>query len=119
MLSYLSGHRESGHGMRFDKHVFICINERRAGERPSCGEAQGMALVREFKRLVRERDLKASIRCQRAGCLDACDFGPSVAVYPEGVFYGKVTLADVPEIVEKHLVGNRPVERLVIDFDKP
>ncbi len=77
-----------------------------------------MELVREFKRLTRERNLKTRIRCQRAGCLDACDFGPSVAVYPDGIFYGGVKPADVEEIVEQHLVQNRPVERLMIDFGK-
>jgi (2Fe-2S) ferredoxin len=40
-------------------------------------------------------------------------------VYPEGVFYGKVQLSDVPEIVEEHLINDRPVERLRLKFQKP
>ena len=51
-------------------------------------------------------------RVNSAGCLDACDRGVAVVVYPEGVWYGGVTVADVPEIVERHLVGGQPVERL-------
>jgi (2Fe-2S) ferredoxin len=103
--------------MRFKKHVFICTNERVGGERPSCGEARGKELVSCFKKLLAEKGLKGSIRAQRAGCLDACETGPSVAVYPDGTFYGGVTPADVAEIVENHLVGGKPVERLVVRFD--
>jgi (2Fe-2S) ferredoxin len=67
------------------------------------------ALKAELKR----RGLK-DVRANAAGCLDACAHGPSVVVYPEGVWYRGVTVADVPEIVEQHLVGGRPVERLVL-----
>lgn len=104
--------------MKFEKHVFICINERKNSERKSCGEANGMALVNEFKKLVKEKNLKSSIRAQRAGCLDACDFGPSVVVYPEGTYYGGVKVGDVAEIVESHLINNIPVTRLIVDFRK-
>ena len=62
--------------------------------------------------------LKTTIRAQRAGCIDACDFGPSVVVYPEGIYYGNVRLKDVREIVESHLVQNIPVERLITHFVK-
>lgn len=58
------------------------------------------------------------MRAQRAGCLDACEHGPSVVVYPEGVFYGGVKPEHVDEIVEQHLIQDRPVERLIIDFSK-
>jgi (2Fe-2S) ferredoxin len=104
--------------MRFAKHVFICINERKNSDRKSCGESQGMALVHEFKRLLKEKGLKTIIRAQRAGCLDACDFGPSVVVYPEGIYYGGVQLRDVNEIVESHLINNKPVERLITNFNR-
>ena len=104
--------------MRFTKHVFICINERKNSDRKSCGESRGMELVHEFKRLIKEKGLKTIIRAQRAGCLDACDYGPSVVVYPEGIYYGGVKLSDVNEIVESHLINNKPVERLFTNFSK-
>lgn len=53
-----------------------------------------------------------------AGCLDACEYGPSLVVYPDEVWYGGVTVADVPEIIEEHIIGGRPVERLRIRFEK-
>ena len=102
--------------MKFEKHVFICTNQRKEGERKSCGEECGMELVKVFKKALKEKGLKGTIRAQRAGCLDACDFGPSVVVYPEGIYYGGVKPEDVNEIVEEHLIANRPVTRLVIDF---
>lgn len=102
--------------MRFRKHVFICINERKNSDRKSCGEEQGLELVHEFKRLIKEKGLKTEIRAQRTGCLDACETGPSVVVYPEGIYYGGVRLTDVKEIVESHLINDKPVERLMVRF---
>lgn len=75
-----------------------------------------MELVTAFKKAVKDAGLNGRVRAQRAGCLDACEHGPSLVVYPEGTFYGKVTVADVQEIVSEHLVHHRPVERLIIDF---
>ncbi len=98
--------------MKFKKHVFICTNQKEAPKK-SCGTARGTALVEEFKRELKDRGLHMEIRAQSAGCLDACAFGPSMVVYPEGVYYGNVQLSDVKEIVEEHLIADRIVERLV------
>lgn len=102
--------------MRFKKHVFICTNQRPEGSRVSCGEACGLDLVKQFKKAIKDAGLGDTVRAQRTGCLDACEQGPSMVVYPEGIFYGGVKPADVDEIVREHLVGNEPVKRLVIDF---
>lgn len=75
-----------------------------------------MALVDSFKAALKDRNLQVEIRAQKTGCLDTCALGPSVVVYPEGVFYGNVQLTDVEEIVESHLVKNVPVERLKLKF---
>lgn len=104
--------------MKFEKHVFICTNQRAEGARKSCGEACGMELVHAFKKMIKDKGLKGKIRAQRAGCLDACDEGPSLVVYPEGFYYGGVQPADVEEIFESHLIGNQPVERLILKFPK-
>ena len=104
--------------MKFEKHVFICTNQRKEGDRKSCGEECGMELVKTFKKLLKEKGLKRTIRAQRAGCLDACEFGPSVVVYPDGIYYGGVQPGDVLEIVEEHLISNKPVKRLIVDFSR-
>lgn len=101
--------------MIYNKHIFICTNQRPEGAaKPSCGEAQGLALVSEFKKQVKEKGLSVEIRAQKTGCLDVCDFGPALVIYPEGVFYQNVQLSDVAEIVDEHLVANRRVERLLL-----
>lgn len=104
--------------LKFDKHIFICTNERAPGEKQSCGEQHGLALVAAFKKAIKDRKLPINVRAQRAGCVDVCIYGPTLVVYPEGVFYVGVTLNDVEEIVESHIVNNKPVERLVLHPSK-
>jgi (2Fe-2S) ferredoxin len=104
--------------MKFEKHIFICTNQRAEGEKKSCGEECGLSLVKEFKKQLKEKNLSGKMRAQKTGCLDACEHGPSLVVYPDGIFYGSVTLADVSDIVQEHLVNNRPLKRLMIDFEK-
>jgi len=105
--------------MKFKKHIFICTNQRPEGARKSCGESCGLSLVSAFKKALKERSLDKEIRAQKAGCLDACDYGPSLVVYPEGVYYGNVQESDVEEIITEHLLNDRYVNRLVIDFSEP
>ena len=100
--------------MKFKKHIFICTNEREGKE--SCGEAIGMKLVELFKKAIKDKGLNIEVRAQRAGCLDVCEFGPALVVYPEGVFYGKVSEKDVLEIVESHIENDVPVNRLRLRF---
>ena len=95
------------------RHVFVCMNERACDDPRGCCLARGGAEVREaFARELKALDLAKRIRANKAGCLDNCENGCSVVVYPEGVWYGHVTEADVDEIVDKHLVQGEPVERL-------
>lgn len=101
--------------MKYKKHVFICTNQKDAPKK-SCGTENGLALVDAFKAQLAERGLLKEMRAQRTGCLDACAFGPTLVVYPEGTYYGNVQLSDVAEIVESHLVNDQPVERLRLDY---
>lgn len=97
------------------KHVFICTNEREQGHiRGCCFHKESMSLVELFKKELTKRKLRLEMRAQKAGCLDTCEWGPSLVVYPEGVWYGKVQPKDVEEIIDSHLIGGKIVERLLI-----
>jgi (2Fe-2S) ferredoxin len=100
---------------KFQRHLFICINEREPGDARGCCAARGGNEVAEaFKKQLHAAGLKRVVRPNKAGCLDQCAQGVCVVVYPEQVWYGHVTPADVDEIVQQHIVGGRPVARLVI-----
>lgn len=97
----------------FEKHVFVCTNAREAGHPRSCCHSKQSEEIREaLKEAVKTHSLKRTVRINSAGCLDHCEHGPCIVVYPEGVWYGFVTVADVPEIVKSHLIEGKPVERL-------
>jgi (2Fe-2S) ferredoxin len=99
----------------FEKHLFICTNERdKSASRPSCLPAGSKKLKSAFKDAIKGAGLKHQIRANESGCLDQCEHGPVVVVYPDGVWYGFVKPSDVDEIVTQHLVQGRPVERLRI-----
>ncbi len=98
-----------------DRHIFVCTNQRPPGHPKGCCADKGSVAVREaFKRELYERGLKGTLRANSAGCLDQCAYGVTCVVYPEQVWYGGVTVNDVPEIVESHLIGGKPVDRLLI-----
>ena len=105
--------------LKLDKHIFICTNQR-ASDAPkkSCGETHGMEIVEAFKKKLKDKKLSIKVRAQRAGCLDICHYGQTIVIYPEGTFYVGVEMKDIDEIIEEHIVNNRPVERLVLTLDK-
>ena len=97
----------------FKKHIFVCLNERAPdSERGDCTRKGAPELLKKLKSALKARGLDDEIRANKAGCLDNCENGCSVVVYPEGVWYGHVTEADIDELVEQHLIGGNPVARL-------
>ena len=103
----------------YEHHVFICINERDGSDgRGCCAERAGAEVHAWFKQEGKARDWKGRIRVNKAGCLDQCARGVTCVVYPDNVWYGGVTVDDVDEIVESHLEGGVPVERLVIPHEE-
>lgn len=100
---------------RYNKHIFICENKRPDGHPRGCCLDKGSAVIREhFKRRLKELGLNSEVRANASGCLDACEFGVSVVVYPEQIWYGNINLEDVEEIIQSHILNNQPVERLLI-----
>jgi (2Fe-2S) ferredoxin len=103
----------------FQRHVFVCINERPADHPKGDCKSKGGAEVRDaLKKALSARGIKSEVRANNAGCLDQCETGVTVVVYPEQVWYGHVTVADIDELVEKHIVGGEVVERLMLP-DQP
>jgi (2Fe-2S) ferredoxin len=101
--------------MRYEKHIFVCTNQREPGHPRGCCRDKGSERLREeFKRAIKERGLSKKMRVNVSGCLDACEFGPSVVVYPDSVWYGGVGVEDIREIIDSHLLNDIPVERLLI-----
>jgi (2Fe-2S) ferredoxin len=99
----------------FPRHVFVCINERPADAPRGCCKSKGGVEVRDaLKVALGKRGLGKVVRANNAGCLDQCEHGVTMVVYPEQVWYGHVTEADVDEIVEKHIIGGQFVERLML-----
>jgi (2Fe-2S) ferredoxin len=100
---------------KLSHHIFVCTNERAPDHPRGCCKAKGAEdLVAAFKAELSSQGLAGAVRAQKAGCLDVCEAGAAVVIYPEGVWYGRVTSADVSEIVRSHLVEGKPVERLRI-----
>ena len=103
---------------RFEHHLFVCENVRPPENARGCCTAKGSPEVRaKLKEELDRRGLKGFVRANSAGCLDQCAHGVTVVVYPEQVWYGHVTVADVPEIVDA-LAQGRVVERLRIPDEK-
>lgn len=104
----------------YKKHVFVCVNERPAGHPKGCCAAKGGQAVRDkMKELIKAKNLNKEIRINNAGCLDTCQQGVSVVIYPEGIWYGKVTVDDVEEIVEKTLLNDEIIPEKLMPFMKP
>lgn len=78
-----------------------------------CCDPHSADIYKFFKTELKRHNVDHEIELIKTGCLGLCELGPVVIVYPEGTFYSKVTVEDIPEIVEEHLVNNRVVERLV------
>ncbi len=95
-------------------HVFCCVNERPAGHpRGCCKEKDSIRLRNYMKARAKELGL-SDVRVNAAGCLDRCELGPTMVIYPEGVWYSYHSPEDVDEILQVHLVEGGRVARLML-----
>ena len=100
------------------RYLFVCINHRAEDDPKGCCALKNSEEVyRALKAEVATRGLgKFEVRVCTSSCLDQCATGVTVLVEPDHFFYGRVTVADVPEIVDG-LVTGEPVKRLVVTAD--
>ncbi len=102
----------------YQAHVFCCTNVRpEKHPRGSCARKNSVQLRDYMKGKVKELGLPG-IRVNAAGCLDRCELGCTMVIYPEGVWYSYNSEADVDEIIESHLKQGRRVERLILATDQ-
>ena len=103
----------------YDKHVFVCLNERAPGHPRGCCKEKGSVPLRAY---MKQRAAKAGlerVRINQALCLDRCELGPNMVIYPEGTWYRYDSEADIDEIIQTHLVEDGRVERLMLKVDQP
>lgn len=99
----------------FEQHVFFCMNQREDG-RPCCGAQGAQEAQKHAKRRIKQLDLNGAgkIRINQSGCLDRCDEGPLLVIYPQGTWYTYVDTDDIDDIIDTHLIGGKIVDRLKI-----
>ena len=92
-------------------HVLICGGT-------GCTSSGSVKIMNAMNAEIAAKGLADEVKVVGTGCFGLCALGPIMIVYPEGTFYSCVTVDDVPEIVEEHLLKGRPVERLVYHESK-
>lgn len=98
----------------YKTHVFSCVNERPDGHPRGCCKSKNAEKWRNYlKARVKELDLP-SVRINQSLCLDRCEWGPVMVIYPEGVWYRCANIEDAEEILQKHLIGGQIVEHLLL-----
>ena len=96
----------------YDAHIFFCINERPADHpRSSCSARGSISLHQFMKSRVKELGIK-NIRVNKSGCLDRCELGPAIVIYPDGIWYKAQTEKDIEDIIQSHIINGKIVKRL-------
>lgn len=103
---------------KFTQHIFVCCNQRPDGHpRGCCSPDGGTALKDALKTELTRRGLKPQVRANAAGCLDQCELGPTLVIYPQQIWYGGVRIADAERIVEKTILEGEILNDLLITDD--
>ncbi len=102
----------------YRSHVFCCVNRRADGHPRCCCENKGASKLRaHLKARVKKLGVR-NVRINASQCLDRCELGPTMVIYPEGVWYTYRTIEDLDEILERHIVKGERVERLMLHADQ-
>jgi (2Fe-2S) ferredoxin len=98
----------------YKAHVFVCTNEREPGHPRGCCKEKGSVDLRDYmKAKAKELGIK-NVRINNAGCLDRCELGPNMVIYPDGVWYRATNFEEIDEVLQKHLIEGGRVEKLMM-----
>lgn len=96
----------------YQSHIFVCTNERPSGHKRGCCKEKGAEELRNYMKARAKEMGLPDVRVNNAGCLDRCEFGPVMVIYPEGVWYRPTSKQDIDIILEQHLRDGKIVEAL-------
>ena len=99
--------------MKYDKHIFICTNDR--GENSTKQSCGSLDIRKEFVSLINASGLKGKVRANKSGCLDLCEQGPAIVIYPQGYWYMNVEKRNIEKIFYESVIGDNPVVELIAD----
>lgn len=99
----------------YKKYIFICENMRDPSHPKGCCALKGGPDLKiALKQKLAEKGIKKTYRANSAGCLDVCEHGAAMVIYPQGIWYGGVTENDLDLIIEKTLLKDTIIEKLLI-----
>ena len=99
----------------FERHVFCCTNQRPEGHaKGCCANKQSVKLRAYMKKKTKEQVPGKKIRINTSGCLDHCEHGPAMVVYPDNIWYSYQSEEDIDLIIQEHLINDIVVEKLLI-----
>ena len=105
--------------MKFEKHIFICTNDRgENSSRQSCGNCGGLDIRMKFVKLINDSGLKGKVRANKSGCLDICEQGPAIVIYPKGFWYLGIVEKNIEKIFKYSVIGDEPVPELIASKQK-
>ena len=109
---------ESTSPLYYERHIFCCTNVRQPGHpRGCCSEKDSVRLRNYMKSKAKQLKLEG-VRVNIAGCLDRCELGPTMVIYPEGVWYSYRNTEDLDEILNTHVIEGGRVRRLMLDAEQ-
>jgi len=99
----------------FDFHIFICQNQRPEGHERGCCLSNGSdKLLNHMKARLKELGVK-NLRVNKAGCMDQCEKGPAMVIYPQGAWYSPKSIEDIEEIIQLHILSKKEATTLLME----
>src|SRR5689334_14858981 len=92
----------------YKRMIFVCTNRREDGSRPACGLRGSEEFCEILKEEVKKRGLKGKVRALKSGCMDLCELGPNIMVFPEGILHTGVHKEDIPVLIDAYLNNGNP-----------